>query len=256
MPTEFATTPGYSPSLDRALTVAGIVHGQQKRKGTAVPYLTHPVHVAMILARHGFAERLLIAAVLHDVLEDVTPEDPVLQRDLRETFPAAFRDAPEDRDGFLAAVERFLAAEFHEDVMTLVRGLTDEKHRADGSRLPWHEAKRLSHGRLASDATPAEVVVVKCADSLHNARQVTNDLQSQGLSMMRRFNAGPEDTLRHYATIWHIARARLGAGVPLVAELGAAVADLAHTLAAQFKAAHECVDQVAREVAGDTGAVA
>ena len=249
-------TPGYSPALDRALTVAGIVHAQQKRKGTAVPYLTHPVQVAMILARHGFPERLLIAAVLHDVLEDVTPDDPMLQRDLRETFPAAFRDAPEDREGFLAAVERFLADAFHGDVMALVRGLTDEKHRADGSRLPWHEAKRLSHDRLASEATPAEVVVVKCADALHNARQVTNDLQSQGLSMMRRFNAGPEDTLRHYATVWQIARARLGADVPLVVELGAAVTDLARTLAAQFKAAHECVDRVAREVAGDPGALA
>lgn len=253
MPDEPASVSGYSLALDRALTVAGLVHAQQKRKGTAVPYLTHPVHVAMILARHGQPERVLVAAVLHDVLEDLEPEDPGLQRALRETFPAAFREAAEDREGFRAAVERFLGEAFGEDVMVLVRGLTDEKHRADGSRMPWHEAKRLAHERLAHPATPHEVVLLKCADALHNARQVANDLQSQGLAMTRRFNATPEDTLRHYARIWQVATTRLGPSVPLVSELGQAVADLARTLAAQFKAAHERVHQVVREVTGTEG---
>lgn len=253
MSTDTPAVSGYSLALDRALIVAGLVHAQQKRKGTAVPYLTHPAHVAMILARHGQPERILVAAVLHDVLEDLAPEDASLQRALRETFPAAFRDAAEDRAGFRAAVERFLDDEFGEDVMVLVRGLTDEKHRADGSRMPWHEAKRLSHDRLAQPATPVDVVLLKCADALHNARQVVNDLQGQGLAMTRRFNATPEDTLRHYATVWQVASARLGGDVPLVSELGQAVADLARTLAAQFKAAHERVHQVVCEVTGEGG---
>lgn len=241
---------GYSLRFDRALILAGLVHAQQKRKGTAVPYLTHPVHVSMILARHGYAERLLIAAVLHDVLEDVEPDDATLQRSLRETFPDGFRDAPEDREGFRAAVEQFVAAEFGVEVMALVRGLTDEKYRADGTRLPWHEAKRRAHERLSQPGTPDEVVVLKCADALHNARQVMNDLQSQGLAMMRRFNATPEDTLRHYATVWQVAAGRLGGGQPLVQELGVAVGELARTLDAQFVAAHQRVQQVMREVAG------
>ncbi|MCU0255927.1 MAG: HD domain-containing protein, partial [Vicinamibacterales bacterium] len=76
---------GYSLLFDRALTVAGLVHAQQTRKGTAVPYLTHPVHVAMILARHGYPEPMLIAAVLHDVLEDLEADSPRLQQALRET---------------------------------------------------------------------------------------------------------------------------------------------------------------------------
>lgn len=239
---------GYSLLFDRALTVAGLVHAQQTRKGTAVPYLTHPVHVAMILARHGYPEPMLIAAVLHDVLEDLEADSPRLQQALRETFPAAFRDAPEDRDGFRDAVERFLAAEFDEAIMVLVRGLTDEKYRADGTRLPWDEAKRRSHARLAHPDTPDEVVLLKCADALHNARQVVNDLRTHGLPMMRRFNATPEDTLRHYATVWQEAVRRFGGALPLVRELGHGVQELARTLDEQFVAAHTRVHEVLRDV--------
>lgn len=253
MSTPSTAASGYSLPLDRALVLAGLVHAQQRRKGTAVPYLTHPVHVAMILARLGYPERMLVAAVLHDVLEDLEPEDQGLQRALRETFPAGFREAAEDRAGFRRAVEDFLDREFGEGVMALVRGLTDEKYRADGTRIPWHEAKRHSHERLAHPATPEEVVAVKCADALHNARQVVNDLEAQGLPMMRRFNASPEDTLQHYATVWQVAVGRLGGGLPLVRELGEAVADLARTLDAHFMAAHERVHRVMREVRGPAG---
>lgn len=244
---------GYSLPLDRALVLAGLVHARQKRKGTAVPYLTHPVHVAMILARLGYPEPLLVAAVLHDVLEDLEPEDQDLRRALRETFPEAFGRAGEDRAGFQHAVEAFLESSFGATVLRLVRELTDEKCRPDGTRLPWHEAKRRAHERLARTATAEETVVVKCADALHNARQVVNDLEAHGLPMMRRFNASPEDTLRHYATVWQVAVARLGAGVPLVVELGTAVADLARTLDAHFMAAHDRVHQVMREVRGPAG---
>jgi (p)ppGpp synthase/HD superfamily hydrolase len=241
---------GYSLTFDRALMVAGLVHARQKRRGTEVPYLTHPAHVAMILARHGYPERLLAAAALHDVLEDVRPEDPDLQQALRDTFPGSLRDAPEDRAGFLGALERFLDEEFSAEVMALVRAVTDDKHRADGTRRPWDEAKRLSRQRLADPATPDEVVALKAADSLHNARQVVNDLRAQGLSMMRRFNATPEATLRNYAGVWQIARGRLGDTHPLVVELGQAVSDLARTLEEQFGSAHDHVRQVMLEVTG------
>jgi (p)ppGpp synthase/HD superfamily hydrolase len=248
MPSPPSVSPGYSLVFDRALMVAGLVHARQKRKGTEVPYLTHSAHVAMILARHGYPEPLLAAAALHDVLEDLRPEDPDLQQALRDTFPAHFREAPEDRDGFRTAVERFLASEFTDEVMVLVRGVTDEKYRADGTRRPWAEVKHLSHARLADPATPADVVVLKSADALHNARQIVNDLRAHGLSMMRRFNATPDATLRHYAGVWQVAVGRLGASHPLVRELGQAIHELAVTLEEQFDAARQRVHQVMRDV--------
>lgn len=229
--------------------VAGLVHARQKRKGTDVPYLTHPSHVAMVLARHGFPEPVLVAAALHDVLEDIHAEDPAVQQSLRETFPG-MREAPEDKDGFLVAFRRFLVAEFGEPVVAMVEWVTDEKHRPDGTRLPWEDAKRLSHERLASDGVPELAVALKAADSLHNARQIVNDLRAHGLPMMRRFNASPEATLAHYATVWRIAVRRLGEGrgEALARELGEAVHELARVLDTEFDGARERVRRIASEL--------
>lgn len=250
MHSDLGTHSGYSLAFDRALMVAGLVHARQKRKGTDVPYLTHPLHVSMVLARHGFPEVVLIAAVLHDVVEDIRVDDPELQQALRDTFPAAFRDAPEDRYGFFDAFRRFLDVEFDPQVLGLVDAVTDERHRPDGSRIPWGEAKALSHARLESPGTPDLAVALKAADALHNAKQVVNDLRAHGLPMMKRFNASPEDTLAHYASVWRIASARFGdnhRGSALARELGQAVQEMASVLETEFDTAHERVREVMRE---------
>lgn len=57
----------------RAASYAAERHKNQKRKGaTATPYINHPLKVAEILSVNGESENadLLIAALLHDVLED------------------------------------------------------------------------------------------------------------------------------------------------------------------------------------------
>ena len=53
----------FSGRFDQALIVAALAHQSQKRKGTAVPYLMHPFHVALLLERHGFSEDVVIAAM-------------------------------------------------------------------------------------------------------------------------------------------------------------------------------------------------
>jgi (p)ppGpp synthase/HD superfamily hydrolase len=247
---------GYSLAFDRALMVAALVHARQKRKGTDVPYLTHPVHVAMVLARHGFPEPALIAAVLHDVIEDIQPDDEELQQALRETFPASLREAPEDRQGFLTAFKSFLRAEFDQDVLRLVEFVTDDKYRDDGTRLPWAESKARSYARLGRPETPDLALALKAADALHNARQVVNDIRAQGLRMMKRFNATPEDTLHHYANIWRVVAGRFGdghPGQPLAQELGQAVQEMARTLDSEFETAHERVRQVIHEISPAPG---
>lgn len=59
-------------SLKRALDLAAVWHHGQRRKypGIEVPYLSHPAGVALILARHGFDPAVVVAGVLHDVVED------------------------------------------------------------------------------------------------------------------------------------------------------------------------------------------
>lgn len=57
----------------RALTYASIKHRDQRRKDAeASPYINHPIAVAAVLAAEGAvtSEEILIAAILHDTVED------------------------------------------------------------------------------------------------------------------------------------------------------------------------------------------
>lgn len=58
----------------RATTYAFIKHGSLKRKSNNIPYIVHPIRVAMILRAAGYSdfknENLMLAALLHDLLED------------------------------------------------------------------------------------------------------------------------------------------------------------------------------------------
>ena len=58
--------------VKRALDWATYWHRDQKRKypKADVPYASHVAGVATILARHGFAEDVVAAGALHDVMED------------------------------------------------------------------------------------------------------------------------------------------------------------------------------------------
>jgi len=60
----------YSEQYEAALILAAREHRTQNRKGTDIPYITHPVLVSIILARHGFSDQVVIAGLLHDVVED------------------------------------------------------------------------------------------------------------------------------------------------------------------------------------------
>ena len=55
--------------LERAYGVAEQMHGSQMRK-SGDPYITHPLAVTTILADIGMTEPTLVAALLHDTVED------------------------------------------------------------------------------------------------------------------------------------------------------------------------------------------
>jgi (p)ppGpp synthase/HD superfamily hydrolase len=56
--------------LLEALAFAEIAHTGAARKGTGEPYINHPIRVAALVAAHGGSEEAVIAAYLHDVVED------------------------------------------------------------------------------------------------------------------------------------------------------------------------------------------
>ena len=64
--------PGYSNSdLERAYVAAEKAHSGQLRK-SGEPYITHPVAVAQILTELGMDLPTIMAALLHDTVEDTS----------------------------------------------------------------------------------------------------------------------------------------------------------------------------------------
>jgi (p)ppGpp synthase/HD superfamily hydrolase len=183
----------FSARYDAALVLAARAHRDQVRKGTDIPYIAHPAHVSVILIRHGFGEDLMIAALLHDVVEDC--------------------DVPLD----------MIAAQFGDKVARLVAAVSETKA-LDGVELPWEQrkAEKLAHLRAGGP----DVAALKAADALHNVRSIAADLRQVGPAVWGRFKRGSEQTIQYYRAILKGVRAKLG-DHPLVVELADAVEELA-----------------------------
>jgi (p)ppGpp synthase/HD superfamily hydrolase len=187
----------YSQRYEAALALAARAHATQVRKASQDPYIVHPVHVSVILLRHGFAEYVAIAGLLHDVVED--------------------QDVPLDQ----------IEAEFGAAVAEIVAALTERK-RERGLERPWEVRKReaLEQVRRAS----LEAAAVKGADVLHSAHSLASVLRRQGPSVWASFSRGPQQSLAYYHSVAALVRERLGMH-PLVVELQGAVDDLEQTIA-------------------------
>lgn len=63
-----------------AIEFATKAHAGQYRKGTGIPYITHPLGVSKILIENGCPEHVIVAGILHDTIEDtpVTFEEILL----------------------------------------------------------------------------------------------------------------------------------------------------------------------------------
>ena len=59
--------------IEKAFSRAKLYHGNQKRV-SGVPYILHPISVAYILAELGMDSQSIVAALLHDVVEDTSAD--------------------------------------------------------------------------------------------------------------------------------------------------------------------------------------
>ena len=84
----------YSPRIDDALQFTADAFRTIARKGSNVPYLTHLLQVMVTVGEHGGDEDQLIAALLHDYLEDVPGADAAIVLPFRSLIDAtSFRVA-------------------------------------------------------------------------------------------------------------------------------------------------------------------
>jgi (p)ppGpp synthase/HD superfamily hydrolase len=175
--------------LGQALALAVQAHDGQMRKGTAIPYIAHPMGVASIALEFGASEDQAIAALLHDALEDGGPHYAPL-----------------------------IEAQFGAGVLALVQACTDGVPDASGAKADWGERKRAYLAHLAE--APDEVLLVSGADKLHNARAIVSDLVTIGPDVFKRFKAGREGTLWYYRTLADVfTRRRAPMAVMLEAEV-------------------------------------
>lgn len=186
----------YSPQFTEALVYATNLHAGQCRKGTTIPYISHLLAVASLVAEYGGDETAVIAALLHDAVED---------------------------QGGIPRLND-IQARFGADVAAIVLACSDS---TTTPRPPWRERKEAYLAHLA-DASPA-MLLVSAADKLHNARSILADLRRDGPATLKRFNGGATGTLWYYQQL-AATFTRLQVG-PLAGELARVVAEIARLAA-------------------------
>ena len=144
--------------VQKAMSVAQAAHMGQYRKssGTAqVPYIQHPIRVALTLAQHGLHPWWVAAALLHDVVEDTNV------------------DAAELRENFYG------------DIVWAVEGCSELKRNSAGIKISWRARKLAAIRELYTVRWP--VLAIKLADKLANL----SDTREQLKAMFGETRVGP-----------------------------------------------------------------
>ncbi len=158
----------HSSRVSRAFLLADALHGGQTRKGSEIPYITHLMAVAAIVGEYGGDEDHIVAALLHDTVED---------------------------QGGRAVLDE-IRSQFGETVAGLVEACTDAFERP---KPPWKERKLAFLARIPAAPIGARLVIA--ADKIHNLRSMSADYQQVGERLWERFTASREDTLWYYAAV-------------------------------------------------------
>jgi len=198
----------YSPMLESAIRLAARGHYHQFRKrnrdaiicdgevgklaNDCIPYVTHLMGTTLILARLGCRDTVLAAAFLHDYLEDVPDVDGC----------ESIREATSD------------------EVVHLVRAVTENKRRDQAESLTWETRKREQVANI--DHMAVDAVLIKAADLYHNLQSLVVDLEqaSEPSQIWRRLHADPERQLWYFTSVVAATRRRLG-DHPLTRDLSA-----------------------------------
>lgn len=168
----------YSDRINHAFAYASLHHVGHVRKGTRVPYITHPANVALILVRYGCDDDTVASAILHDVVEDCTA--PGHSRELH-----------------VQQIEQ----KFGKIVLGIVLDVTNATHDATGRNLDSAAKKDVYLAHLAEASEQARWVCA--ADKLHNARAILGDLAraEDETTVWGRFNVPRDATVRWYRRV-------------------------------------------------------
>lgn len=185
----------YTPRLDSAIRKAARAHekAKQHRKGTDIPYIIHPFGVMIIASNATDDEDILIACLMHDILEDV--------------------------DASIYSKEQ-MREDFGGKVVSIVKDVTK-----GGSIEDWHERSKAYLNHLQNESSD-EAVIVSASDKIHNLQSILTDYKIVGESLWQRFSTkSSDDQLWWYKEILEIVQNRQP-GISLAEELEALVTEL------------------------------
>lgn len=151
-------------ALHNALIFAARAHHGQMRKGTDIPYIVHPFEVAQILSESGCGNTVIIAALLHDTLEDTN----VTKEEILRLFGG--------------------------EVLRLVTACSEDKSKS------WEARKQQTIDELRERAD-YETLLVAGADKLSNLRSMKVDLDEIGNELWKRFNRGRAQQSWYYGEL-------------------------------------------------------
>ncbi|GHV29686.1 GTP pyrophosphokinase [Clostridia bacterium] len=149
--------------IKKAYLFAKEAHGDQMRH-SGEPYIIHPVNVAKILIELGMDVQTIVAAILHDVLEDT----PVSYDEIKKNFS--------------------------EEIAYLVNGVTKLSTMRYGSKEE-SQAENIRKMFVAM-AENHRVIIIKLADRLHNMRTIKFVRTEKQLEKAR-------ETMEIYAPLAH-----------------------------------------------------
>jgi (p)ppGpp synthase/HD superfamily hydrolase len=159
-----------TPLIQKAIDFGRAAHDSigQKRKYNGDPYWTHTERVAETVASVGGTEDMIVAALLHDVLEDVFPHKPYYSANN-------------------------ILFTFGESVLNLVVALTDVYTKEAYPKLNRKARHELENQRLANISVEAKTI--KLADLIDN----TNSIVSEDPDFARVYLREKEVLLHHLA---------------------------------------------------------
>ena len=141
--------------LTKAIAFACKKHESQKKEGTDVPYIVHPLEVLSIASTLTDDEKVLAAAVLHDVVK----KDRTTIRQIRKKFG--------------------------EEVGRLIAHVTDSEDKIGTSKTEWEDKKRLF--LIAEKIMGNESQTIVLADKLSELRAIYRDYNVIGDKLWMKF---------------------------------------------------------------------
>lgn len=161
-----------NPKIQKAIYVATHQHKHQERKFGGMPYIVHPFSVAWLLSEQTKDEDIVVAGLLHDVLEDTDGYD-----------------------------RNDIVRDFGEKIAKIVTEVTEDKN------LPWQERKEKYIEVFENSSQ--ESLMVATADKIHNLASLHEEMTETGENPFGTKFKSYEESKWFYETVYGVMERRL-----------------------------------------------